>query len=424
MLRLRLPLLLAVTEALVVLSPAPASGSARVACRTASCRVSTLRAQQFDTLFPEIDDMRQLVTSADDSDPHPSLNACRRAAIAVSNESKEAAEAWLDEHIDDDDIDEVAAGDVDAEIVGYLRTLEYEDEEEEEEEEEAVVVEAVAETMQPVVVEATAEEEALAAGRDTMDIPGNAVVFDKVRHANYDYDKEAAAVEGVIGAITKLKRFGVDKEDASEVVALQRACEALTLASVDSPAPCLRDDPRLIGDWELIGTTSSDLADREGLTGLGKAPFTNPVALFYRFEPTGTCLAKEVLEFFGQPIVLNELRGSFGFSGDGVWIQEQYNEADMSGVRNTDQFTSATATSRGVCISADGTLRLGMSNEQYFVFKKLGNGEMDGWLQSKKLPLVGGTVPNLSTEEMKVAYPYLGQEQGQGGGGFKWPWEN
>ena len=33
---------------------------------------------------------------------HPSLNACRRAAIAVSNESEEAAEAWLDEHIDDD----------------------------------------------------------------------------------------------------------------------------------------------------------------------------------------------------------------------------------------------------------------------------------------------------------------------------------
>ena len=84
MLRLRLPLLLAVTEALVVLSPAPASGSTRPACRAAFCRTSPPRAQQFDTLFPEIDDMRQLVTTADDSDPHPSLNACRRAAIAVS----------------------------------------------------------------------------------------------------------------------------------------------------------------------------------------------------------------------------------------------------------------------------------------------------------------------------------------------------
>ena len=44
---------------------------------------------------------------------------------------------------------------------------------------------------------------------------------------------------------------------------------------------------RIIGDWELIGTTSPDLVSRQGLTGLGVAPFTSPVKLFYSFRPTG-----------------------------------------------------------------------------------------------------------------------------------------
>jgi len=60
---------------------------------------------------------------------HPSENACRRAALAVANASKEAASAWLDEHFDDDDIDDAligkAASMASEEIVAYLRTLRF-----------------------------------------------------------------------------------------------------------------------------------------------------------------------------------------------------------------------------------------------------------------------------------------------------------
>jgi glutathione peroxidase-family protein len=60
--------------------------------------------------------------------PHPSLNACRRAAIAVDNRSSEEAGAWLDEHIDDAEIDEPIQGDATRAIVEHLRKLRYEDE--------------------------------------------------------------------------------------------------------------------------------------------------------------------------------------------------------------------------------------------------------------------------------------------------------
>ena len=60
--------------------------------------------------------------------PHPSVNACRRAAIAVDNRSAEEAGAWLDEHIDDADIDEPIRGDATQAIVEHLRKLRYEDE--------------------------------------------------------------------------------------------------------------------------------------------------------------------------------------------------------------------------------------------------------------------------------------------------------
>ena len=87
-----------------------------------------------------------------------SLNR-RRAALAVANASKEAAsawldeldretrpgrvqdrsetclQAWLDEHFDDDDIDDAVIGKASAEIVAYLGTLRFDYEEGEEGEE-------------------------------------------------------------------------------------------------------------------------------------------------------------------------------------------------------------------------------------------------------------------------------------------------
>ena len=73
------------------------------------------------------------------------------------------------------------------------------------------------------------------------------------------------------------------------------------------------------------------------MTGLGAAPFTNVKNIFYRFEPSGEVKAKEVLEFFGNPILVNELRGRFGFDESGAWLQEQYSAADLSGVADSPQ---------------------------------------------------------------------------------------
>lgn len=243
---------------------------------------------------------------------------------------------------------------------------------------------------------------------------------------SYDEAAEEQAVNAVMRVVDQLKRFGVDKDDQRLIPELQRACEVLAVKTASSPAPSLRDDGRLIGDWELIGTTSPDLVSREGLTGLGAAPFTSPVKLFYSFSPTGEILAKEVLEFFGKPIIVNELRGRFGFNDDGEWMQEQYGSADLSGKRNSDQFTSATATSKGVCFTCEGSVRMGFTpsgnSGAYYVYRKLGEGEMNEWLQSKGLPLVGGTVATLDPDEMAKAYPYLRKGEkpnagGDGGGG-------
>ena len=60
----------------------------------------------------------------------------------------------------------------------------------------------------------------------------------------------------------------------------------------------------------------------------------------------------------------------------------------------------------------------GVGARGYLVYKRLAAGEMEAWLESKRLPLVGGTVPTLSMEEMREAYPYLGEGEGAGGNGF------
>ena len=70
-------------------------------------------------------------------------------------------------------------------------------------------------------------------------------------------------------------------------------------------------------------------------------------------------IAKEVLEFWGQPVVLNELRGGFTFSEDGLAMQEKYTMADMAGQQNTDAFGGATATLQDVRVTADGRMRIG-----------------------------------------------------------------
>mmetsp|Transcript_19495 Transcript_19495/g.61272 ORF Transcript_19495/g.61272 Transcript_19495/m.61272 type:complete len:115 (+) Transcript_19495:518-862(+) len=113
-------------------------------------------------------------------------------------------------------------------------------------------------------------------------------------------------------------------------------------------------------------------------------------------------------------------------------MQERFGDADLGGQRSSKEFAGATATTRHVCITADGAVRVakvdaaaGVGAGGYLVYKRLAAGEMEAWLESKRLPLVGGTVPTLSMEEMHEAYPYLGEREGAGGDGFagiKLPW--
>jgi hypothetical protein len=43
----------------------------------------------------------------------------------------------------------------------------------------------------------------------------------------------------------------------------------------------------------------------------------------------------------------------------------------------------------------------------WLAYQKMGPGELEAWLEERQLPLCGGTVPTLSTEELRAAYPYL-----------------
>ena len=70
-----------------------------------------------------------------------------------------------------------------------------------------------------------------------------------------------------------------------------------------------------------------------------------------------------MLDFLGQTAVVNELRGKFGFSADGKMMQERYESADMGGQRASAAFAGSSATLRGLCITADGAIRLGSGGE-------------------------------------------------------------
>jgi len=257
--------------------------------------------------------------------------------------------------------------------------------------------------------EETSPSEAASPAEASPELPPNAVPFDLERHEAYDYEAEAEAASGLVQVLARLKRFGVDKADRGAWADLEAACTKLAAAAAESPAPPLRDDPRLLGDWELVGTSSKELGERSGLTGLGGAPFTSPAAIFVSFDDSGEVVSKEVLEFWGQTAIVNELRGKFGFSADGKLMQERYSRADLGGQRDSPNFTGSTATLRCLCVTADGKLRLGSGGEggAFFVYKKLEPGAMHEWLKSRRLPIFGGTVAFDTPEEQRRAYPYM-----------------
>ena len=223
-------------------------------------------------------------------------------------------------------------------------------------------------------------------------IPPYAVVFDAEKHASYDYDAEAAAVDQVVAAVAQLQKpAGMDNDDKGRWPAVAGAVEALYRTMAATPAPPVAEDPRLVGDWECVGCTSPELAARRGLTGLGSAPFTKLAGLFFSFGPSGDVIAKEVLEFFGNPVLMNELRGEASFSEDGSAMQEQYTAADLAGQQNSPQFNGATAVLTDCRITADGKMRIGRNKAGVLVFKKLVSGQLQEYLGATRLPATGGT---------------------------------
>lgn len=156
---------------------------------------------------------------------------------------------------------------------------------------------------------------------------------------------ERAQVEAVAQACSRLKNAGFDKDDQKQWAGLNAAVEALYQTLEATAAPPIATDGRLVGDWELVGCTSRELAQRKGLTGLGAAPFTGLGALHFSFTAEGGVTAKETLAFFGRPVILNELRGAVGFSSDGLSMQVRHLSGGMAS-RARRQFPTPFASNR------------------------------------------------------------------------------
>ena len=207
---------------------------------------------------------------------------------------------------------------------------------------------------------------------------------------------EAAAVKEVLAVASSLTRFGLDGGDKREWDRLNTAVASLSDAMPSDPPIAL--DQNLVGDWQLVGCSSPNLVERKGLTGLGDAPFTNLAALHVSFTAAGKVTARETLTFFGKPVILNELRGSAGFSDEGDAMQETYTEADVGGQQSSPAFSPVECTLLQSGISSCGSVRLGRDVRKVrtydtgvYVFRKMREGELDDYLKTADLPTSGGT---------------------------------
>jgi hypothetical protein len=80
---------------------------------------------------------------------------------------------------------------------------------------------------------------------------------------------EAAAVEAVVAVTSSFTRLGLDGGDRREHDRLTSAVYALYDTMPTEPP--IAEDPRLVGDWQLLGSTTVDFQTRKGITGLGAA---------------------------------------------------------------------------------------------------------------------------------------------------------
>ena len=136
---------------------------------------------------------------------------------------------------------------------------------------------------------------------------------------------EADAAAALRALAAKLTKFGIDEADRKEWAAIDAACETFC-AAAQAGAPLADLQARSVGDWRMLATTSASLEKGQGMTGLGRAPFTKPHA------PPSACArprrrprprarsgtppftqsfeSLEVLEFWGKPAVRTRCAGA------------------------------------------------------------------------------------------------------------------
>ena len=120
------------------------------------------------------------------------------------------------------------------------------------------------------------------------------------------------ALQAALKAALKALPLVTDQRQSDGVAAAVN-----TLYDLLPADPPIALDPRLVGEWMLLGTTSETIISRQGLTSLGAAPFMNLCTLHVSFTADGKVTTKEVLGKFGEPAVVNELRGTISFTEDG-----------------------------------------------------------------------------------------------------------
>lgn len=247
--------------------------------------------------------------------------------------------------------------------------------------------------------------------------------------AERDAEAELRAV------VAKLERFGMggdgDRALWSEVNAAATALIG-AVGSGSTPPPSSAAEAfalhaRFEGDWRLVATTSAAADKGQGITGVGRAPFTKPHALFERVRPlrpggdlnlpskaaaaavagavgAGTPVAPpcthefvsaEVLEFWGKPSIKNELTGRIAWGGrDGRERVEQVDGGVVAGQENPDAYRldeRARSLTLGA-LTADGALRVDAGPEPgaHAVWERVG--DYDAWFAQRSLPVTGGSV--------------------------------
>ena len=114
--------------------------------------------------------------------------------------------------------------------------------------------------------------------------------------------------------------------------------------------------------------------------------------LYVSITAEGKVTAKEVLDFFGKPSLLNELRGTLAFTDDGDAMLETYTSADVGGQADSPAFSSVSVQLLESAITSCGKYRLGRDDATgVYIFRKLPPGMFADYLAENRLPTEGGT---------------------------------